>query len=242
MNTQPLTSASSSLPQRREEYRAITSGASMPKSVQPTQSIQGESPFSGPEYDNQKTFTVSPIDLDKCKNCSLLYEAVDANNASFVSYLLEHSDDFTFDINKKHTLLYRWTALHLAAKKGNATIVRMFLLYGSALKLDINQLDNFGRTALHIAASEGHDPIVRMLVQQTGIKLNIKDKFSESTPLLCTFGEGKTHLSTMKILLEAGCCIEEGNNKAVTPLHLASRMNRTSSVGLLLGNLRLSPQ
>ena len=114
----------------------------------------------------------------------------------------------------------------------HVTIVRMLVQNGSAHKLDINRQDDYGKTALHMAASEGYDPIVRMLVQQPGIKLNIKEHTKGNTPLLSTFEDNKTHPSTIEILLAAGCCIDEGDHSASTPLQFRLR-NALHFIGLI---------
>ena len=89
------------------------------------------------------------------------------------------------------------TALHLAATRGDAEIVRL-LLEARADKDAVRPCDE--ATALHLAAQNGHLEVVQLLMQ-AGAALDMFTKFGE-TALQLAIVNG--HSSVVQLLLEAG--------------------------------------
>lgn len=78
--------------------------------------------------------------------------------------------------NRHATTTQAWTAVHCAAWKGHAMMVRVLLEHG----IDVNAKCNMGGvrhknewTALHLAAWAGHEPVVHILLEH-GANLDIK--------------------------------------------------------------------
>ena len=69
-----------------------------------------------------------------------------------------------------------WTALHWAAQKGTARIVRYLLAHKALVDLQ----DYSGETPLHCAAQEGHCKVIELLF--AGAKRDVLDKKGR-TPL-----------------------------------------------------------
>ena len=70
------------------------------------------------------------------------------------------------------------TAFHLACKRDNVNVVKMFM-ENSATFCHFNAKDNTGRTAFHLACGRGHVNIAKMFVEKSAllsISLNAKDK------------------------------------------------------------------
>mmetsp|Transcript_21512 Transcript_21512/g.50093 ORF Transcript_21512/g.50093 Transcript_21512/m.50093 type:complete len:127 (-) Transcript_21512:79-459(-) len=70
------------------------------------------------------------------------------------------------------------TALRVAAEKGEADVVKMYLDVGT----DPNTRDAFGRTPLHIAASMGRVEVAQVCLAQKLTDRNAKDIYGR-TPL-----------------------------------------------------------
>ncbi len=128
-----------------------------------------------------------------------------------------------------------WSVLHDAVKHNNPEfvehLVKNYYPMGPFVG-DINRIYQ-EKTALYLAAESGYDSIVEILIEG-GAELNKKAGFFQQTPLSSTMSTGSSHPATMKILLDAGCEIEETNAQGQTPLHVASLTHCTASLQLLL--------
>mmetsp|Transcript_73202 Transcript_73202/g.214578 ORF Transcript_73202/g.214578 Transcript_73202/m.214578 type:complete len:129 (+) Transcript_73202:98-484(+) len=71
---------------------------------------------------------------------------------------------------------YYNTALRVAAEKGEADIVKMYLDVGT----DPNTRDSYGRTPLHIAASMGRPDVVQVCLGQKLTDRTAKDIFGRT--------------------------------------------------------------
>ena len=72
------------------------------------------------------------------------------------------------DVNAKN--YDNWTALQMAARKGNKNIVQLLISKG----VDINVKNDLGQTALDIAMDYVHPEIIELLKQQGGITGSVK--------------------------------------------------------------------
>lgn len=90
-----------------------------------------------------------------------------------------------------------WTALHKAAQKGDATVIKYLLEYGA----NVNASDKFAMTPLHRAAEMGRlDAIVALGADK---QINIDSRgIKDSTPLMLAAQNG--HIEIVKLLLERG--------------------------------------
>uniref|UniRef100_A0AAY4BR37 glutaminase n=1 Tax=Denticeps clupeoides TaxID=299321 RepID=A0AAY4BR37_9TELE len=64
----------------------------------------------------------------------------------------------------------------LAAFRGDLQSLRRYFLSGA----DVNAVDYDGRSALHVAASEGHLELVRFLMENTGARCLVKDRWGNT--------------------------------------------------------------
>lgn len=126
--------------------------------------------------------------------------------------------------------------LHVAAKRGMATMVSLLLDNGS----DIEAKDNWGRTSLIDAAMLNRLEIVELLLER-GADITIKD-VKGMTAL--HWAAEHNHLSVLKVLLMKGnACFSNRNwmHKSFTEdgdlaIHVAARKGHTQSVELLKGS------
>lgn len=82
------------------------------------------------------------------------------------------------------------TAVHVAAYKGNASILRLLIDASSESPLEAAQAaDSDGWTALHNACSRGWLDIVKYLVQDVGVDINVRSKLGY-TPLMNAASKG----------------------------------------------------
>lgn len=84
-----------------------------------------------------------------------------------------------------------FTALHLAASKGQSTVVQQLLGDGAA----IGAVDEQGNTALHMAAQEGHNAIVRLLLAANA-DVNALNA-QQQAPLCNAAGAGGTEIVSL---------------------------------------------
>jgi cytohesin len=95
---------------------------------------------------------------------ALIWAATEGNT-EVVQRLIEAGAD----VNGRDYAL--WTSLHEASKHGHADIADVLIVKGAL----INSTERCRQTPLHLAASAGRLEVVRRLVQETGIKLNIRE-------------------------------------------------------------------
>lgn len=87
------------------------------------------------------------------------------------------------------------TALHLAAKYGNASLVESMV---NELGIDTGEEDNYGQIALHLAAESGKLEVVKLLVNVFGSDINAKDKDGR---LPLSLAVRNQHKDVVKLLL-----------------------------------------
>ncbi|CAB1337654.1 unnamed protein product [Coregonus sp. 'balchen'] len=78
---------------------------------------------------------------------------------------------------EKKDFISGFTALHWAAKGGNADMVRNILDISRkrGTEVDVNSRTQAGYTPLHIAVIHGHDGVITLLVRDYGASVNIRD-------------------------------------------------------------------
>lgn len=139
-------------------------------------------------------------------------------------------------------------ALISSARHGHEKIVRALLNAGANIT---SQEYYDGLTALHWAARAGHESIVRLLLEQ-GANVNRRDTLesylvdrnqARSQPKKHIMGRGNTPLhwaahvgcsSVVRILLEKGANINDGNSLRDTPLIIAAAVASESTIRLLV--------
>lgn len=85
------------------------------------------------------------------------------------------------------------TALHWAAYKGHADLMRLLMYSG----VDLQKTDNFGSTPLHLACLSGNLTCVRILCEKNNLDLEPKDK-NGKTPLM--LAQSHRHSDIVKLL------------------------------------------
>jgi ankyrin repeat protein len=95
--------------------------------------------------------------------------------------LLENGADISTTDTRKET------ALHLATKRGNETLIRLLLDKGA----DVLANDHYGGTALSNAVEGGNEGIVRLLLENgTDVQAAPKPNTDGCTPIYtCLYGE-----------------------------------------------------
>ena len=118
------------------------------------------------------------------------------------------------------------TALFLAAKEGHEECVRLLLESGASVD-GIGVVQN-ALSPLWVATYAGHKNCVQRLVLAGA---NLNTKFPE-TPLVIAAREGRA--DCLKILIEAGGCVNVRNGRGQNPLHIACSEVRETCVELLV--------
>jgi ankyrin repeat protein len=106
------------------------------------------------------------------------------------------------------------TALHVAALKGRAGMVRLLV----ADKTDANVRDDAGRAALHYAAQGNHLKVIDVLVER-GAEVNAADQ-QGNTPLHAAAARFRSEAAER--LLALGAKVNAANAAGDTPLHVAA--------------------
>ena len=122
-----------------------------------------------------------------------LMEATETGDVDSVSLLLENGADAqTVDINGI-------SALHIAAEKGNESIVKLLIDKGN---VDVNSIGKSRRTALHLAAHFDHIGLAKLLLKAKA-KLNIQD-IKGKTPLHLSAELKGSGIEMCTLLINAG--------------------------------------
>ena len=145
-----------------------------------------------------------------------LWEAAEYNNTQQCRILLDigRYKAYTAQVNSKG--LNGWTALHVAASKGNAETVR--LLLEPRYSADANARTNSQRTPLHLAAMKGHEEVTELLIA-SGAGVNIVD---EDGCAAIHYAAGFNHVQVARALLACDCDISLINSINKTAYEMAS--------------------
>ena len=123
------------------------------------------------------------------------------------------------------------TPLHLAAAKGNETIVKMLL---SEYSCSPTVTDTYGNTPLHMAALSGRTAVLKELAMQYGSPPDCQNS-NQQTPLHLAIAGG--HLEVVSMLMsEFHCNINSADIDGNTVLHLAVR-NENADIDLVISLL-----
>lgn len=117
------------------------------------------------------------------------------------------------------------TALHWAAIRGHAEVVKKLLEYGA----NVSSTDEDNNTALHMAALGGNIKVVQILLV-SGSPINVQNIFGD-TPLHLAVKEG--HFDIAEALLSHGASTNVFNYKRKTPLGLAVTKRNEPLIRLL---------
>eukprot|EP00899_Mesostigma_viride_P011736 jgi/Mesvir1/20563/Mv06235-RA.5 len=134
----------------------------------------------GPGSPSLSSAAVSPVKFDlEASMARQLCEACAEGDVGMVQELLaSRANPMYRDEGGSGEVL---VALHVAAEHGHAGVVRA-LLEKSILPVNVNAVDESGRTAVHVAALRGHADVVKLLVLEGKALVDVKDKDGK-TPL-----------------------------------------------------------
>lgn len=126
------------------------------------------------------------------------------------------------------------SALDLAAENGRVEAVRFLL---EVARVNPNDAKHRHTTALHRAAREGYEEVVNILLRH-GARLDVYDK-DKMTPLhrAAAWGRDPSITTICRFMRNSGCTgvtVDVRGPNGVTPLMLASRQGRITSILLLL--------
>eukprot|EP01090_Pellita_catalonica_P010673 TRINITY_DN22107_c0_g1_i1.p1 TRINITY_DN22107_c0_g1~~TRINITY_DN22107_c0_g1_i1.p1 ORF type:complete len:197 (+),score=23.46 TRINITY_DN22107_c0_g1_i1:20-610(+) len=99
--------------------------------------------------------------------------------------------------------------------------------------LNINCVDDRGRSSLHMTSANGFESLTEYLLQQPHIDLNIQSDTGDA-PLHWAVMNG--HSKIVRILLQNGANVNLANNKNETAMNVAIRFSRRNIATLLHEN------
>lgn len=154
-----------------------------------------------------------------------LFVAAEYGYVDVVNEMIKYYNAATAGIKAKNG----FDALHIAAKQGDADIVKELLMALPDLSMTV---DTTNTTALHTAATQGHIEVVNLLLEADG-SLALIAKSNGKTALHSAARNG--HLEVVKALLdkEPGI-ITRTDKKGQTALHMAAKATRLEIVEELL--------
>ncbi|PHH61788.1 hypothetical protein CDD81_7952 [Ophiocordyceps australis] len=120
-----------------------------------------------------------------------------------------------------------------AAANGKVSTIRT--LIGSN-KVDINALDNSGRTALALATTNGHPRVVELLLETGKVDWNAKDKMNGWTPLEYAAYDGQTEVVQQLI---RSCKCNDAHNVVLSLLWSAAANGYMSTIKTLLNSTEI---
>ena len=165
-----------------------------------------------PEY----LFGMSPLSL-----------AVQGGHGETVRVLLEHGT-LPLEAAAQHSYA-QTTALHVAARNGNTTLLEMLLDAGAPVDIP----DSSSETPLHAAARENQPGAAAFLLGR-GADVDKRSSELKFTPLHYAAEYGGTAVATL--LLEHGAEVDARSSGEVTPLHKAAENGRADMVRFLLAH------
>lgn len=112
------------------------------------------------------------------------------------------------------------TALHYAASKGRADLIKLLLLHLA----NTNATDITGSTPLHRAASAGKLEAAKLLLEHGKARIDPRDK-SGNTPLFVAVECKETNIAVY--LAAKGADLEAANNEEQTPLSIAGQLRQS---------------
>ncbi|KAM0540432.1 hypothetical protein ACHAPJ_013603 [Fusarium lateritium] len=124
---------------------------------------------------------------------------------------------------------FGWTALHLAAYKGNTPLVNDLFSNG----WDLAEEDNLGRTALDLAAYQGSVELVESLLAMN-CNAEHRDRDGQTPLHYAVSSQGRKDIRLLECLVEAGCDVSKASSSGETALHRAARFNTDDAAAWLL--------
>jgi len=120
-----------------------------------------------------------------------------------------------------------WFPLHNAVKYNNVERVEQILAENV---VDVNQLDNAGKTPLHYSSICGNENVAEMLLN-AGADVNQLNRCGW-TPLFCAAFNG--HEKLVALLIDAGADLNHTDSYGWTPLYQAVVENKTHMIACLI--------
>ncbi|XP_063920971.1 uncharacterized protein LOC135135780 [Zophobas morio] len=168
-----------------------------------------------------KTCRMKSTTLSDDTVCSILYYCVKYERRDFISLLEKNQDVLKIILSAKQWLFF-------ACQNGDEKLVSTLLHFG----IDLNCMDEDGRTPLYLAASRGHEHITRILLDR-GAKFDTLCH-KKNTLLHAACQSGNEVL--VEDLLQRGLNINACNSDDLTPLHLACLSGYEGVVKVLISN------
>ncbi|KAM0489968.1 hypothetical protein ACHAP8_012031 [Fusarium lateritium] len=125
---------------------------------------------------------------------------------------------------------FGWTALHVAAYKGNMTLVKDLSSHG----WDLADEDDYGRTALDLAAYYGSVELVQSLLAMYP-NAEYRDRDGQTPLHYAVSSNSKKDIRLLECLVAAGCDVSKASVSGETALHRAAQFNLSEVVVWLLG-------
>lgn len=144
-----------------------------------------------------------------CAGKPLLHPYIYRNDTATTLRLIDEGSD----VNARH-LKRAWSPLMVAAETGNVQVARKLLDHGA--DPDLQSAD--GITAMYIAAGHGNDPVVALLIARGVDPDPVPDHgpVAGASPIEAAAHGG--HLSTVRMLAEAGADVDRRDGDGWTPL------------------------
>ena len=153
-----------------------------------------------------------------------LHLAVQYNRVDLVKLLVKRGED----INSKD--LDRLTPMHHAVVGGNLDIVSILLK--ARRKGNWSTQDAYGRAPLFYAVESGDLPMIKFLIKRTGIPLQ-KDRQGIT---LMRYAIERGLVSTVKLLLEHGCQLEDDLIENMYHIHAAALRRNNDVIDFLVAS------
>jgi hypothetical protein len=121
-----------------------------------------------------------------------------------------------------------WTAVHFAAREGNAKVLKTLL---TAPGVDLLIRDDDGMTPLHIATLWNKVGAVKLLLQREPRLLGVRDKGGRTAWL---WAAARGHVDVLKVLKGEGHDVNDATQGGWNALHLAGESDRVNAVRYLV--------
>jgi ankyrin repeat protein len=182
----------------------------------------------GPQW--RHIFKPSDIFIELLRSQNLLRIAAEDGNLAMVEFLVEDATYLEENENDAQEALFE------AARNGLFEIVKILLKKNSSFPVNLNQIDEMGRTPVYIASENGHTETVKVFIYNKA-NLDLYDN-KLRTPVFIATENG--HTETVKYLVKNGANVNLQDVENRAPITIAVEKSNAEIIKYLIESEKLA--
>lgn len=148
-----------------------------------------------------------------------------SNPVKSIEERVDHCKHLQYDLHQQ-LFAVGYANVHKASAENSISGIKYFLSLKGKQRIDLNTLDNHGKSALHHAAERESLDAIAFLIEQ-GVDANIRTDYS-NTPLMLACKENKA--KACKVLLELGADFALNNRTGYNCFHFAAEADQAEAI------------